>query len=376
MEKDNKKSVKKYIFFGLVIFVLGFLSFLLLGWVFGAMEKVSFHFYINETNNPLNGKMYLDETYLGNLSDGYIKIKLNDLHSGEVKLSGVSGTIPFNFYWQLTNVDIDSRNISFYLISSQLEDIRASKEGLNVQKEKDNLLRLFNEYFSTNNFMKVKNDVRLESLAEDIMNEVISSNISFETYFNNGNLENKLGARNIFFTNQMAFWNSELLHINSSFSEDVFDYWINSESTTNTLEKSFFSNLGTSIYCYNTNEENPNTNCIILTIITANGLIFKDWEGQSKYVYGVDIYDYLSKQVRGTYNVSIVFNSTKNSDILLVKNYSDYKKYLQRDSVDEVFKVNTRSLDKSFSIKPDYTIIINPKDDDIVYDLSVKENYP
>ncbi len=348
--------------------VLGIVLFIGLCFWIVSLDKATLIFYVNETNAPLDGTLYLDNNLLGEVKDGKISLVFSEIYPGELLLSGKWQGNNFTFYWDLSKSMLDSDSLNFYVFQEKLEPLAFSKDSFNINSEEQSLFEKINKKRQSSNLNTLVRDSILDSVADSLAKDLVLGKITAEELYSANFLNRKLIEKNVFFAGAYPLGDDYYPGSMKDVSSEILEYFAGEESLRKALLFKDYSALGIGSYCF----ENKTFECVTLLILTQNNLLFNE-SLRKGYLKLNDLYYYLPSAMTLEKTVTITFTSSpKIATVYLVKSPEDYEKIRSRGSVNEVFKEKSSNFTRTALIKPGYSIVIAADDDNIDYQLNVK----
>jgi len=98
-------------------------------------NSYTIYFFVNETNEPLDGSVSLYKDVLGNTTNGNISVAKDSLYPGQIKLTGNYKGAPFEFNFDLTKESLQSDGPQgFYVSKSQVEELTFGTGSMDTAK--------------------------------------------------------------------------------------------------------------------------------------------------------------------------------------------------------------------------------------------------
>jgi len=108
------------------------------------VDSYIFHFYTNDTNEPLNGTFYYENKKMGEVRNGTISLPMDDISSGEIFLNGSYRDNAFEYSWKINREDLGLTHLDFILTGEERRKLMFSAESLNETKIEEEILRFTN----------------------------------------------------------------------------------------------------------------------------------------------------------------------------------------------------------------------------------------
>lgn len=331
--------------------------------------KTTYHFYINETGEGLNGDLYQDSVFIGEVEDGYINIVFQTVYTGSLRLEIPIENGTADFYFDLSDDAINSKEWNFWIFSNDLSEAKVTSGGYPVSRESEGIFNGLNKERADKGIPPLKKDKRLENIAGEFALGLLNGSIDGDN-LKTDSVSEKMIESKIFFYDQTFYWYNYTVDLSDSLSELYLGDLKADTAWLKYITSPYTTNFGVSIVCSETEKK-----CIAFGLFSQNALFFED-KLPMGYVTSVDIYTQLNwiwARNRSDSNVSISFSSTKPTDVYLVVSPSDYENIRLGTSAKEVFRMTSAAFNRDVLVKPNNTIVLRTKYEDIRYSLNITE---
>ena len=363
-----------------VLAAIGLLSITLILIIVFIPLDMDFNFYVNETHEPIDGNVYLENEYLGHTQNGKMSIDSTVLYPGEISIKGTYNSEQFNFIFYLTREDIESYTMDFYVTQDDLDGLTFKSTDLDTKKIGNEIFKLINEERRKNGITELKKSPILEEVAKDHSNDMVENDFFAHTNPEGMGVYERIYSRNILFFTATENLYYMQVYPATNVAEETVSGWMDSFETRlsilDTDDTAPYDHIGIGVSCadvYDSTYETTNQICYITAKLASfeardEGEIKK---GFVKFIYLYD--DDLGLDFDS--EISIDFSSNDNADLYIVPNYKQYKRFLSGAYHDTIVqKLNVNSYEETLTIKPGYGLILDASDSSVKYDLSLTYN--
>jgi hypothetical protein len=95
---------------------------------------------------------------------------------------------------------LDSDSLNFYVFQEKLEPFAFSKDSFNINSEEQSLFEKINKKRQSNNLNSFERDSALDSIADDMVKDLVLKKITSDELYSSDFLNKKLIGKNIFFS--------------------------------------------------------------------------------------------------------------------------------------------------------------------------------
>jgi len=347
-----------------VLIGAGFLSFLLLiaaGFYLMKNDTLEFRFYNNETNEDLNGKVYLDGQLLGETQNGKLDVLKSGITPGQLSLTGTYNGKEFSVYWPLSNSDIMQKRMSMGVSTDVLKEA-SFNAGTDL-----NPSTLEKEIFDKINYERSMEGLKAFALSTKLADTARfrSEDMSARQYYDHITPEGKdigdiLRERGVgYFAANENLYLYSYVNANTNFADEIVQGWMESPGHRSLImAKEVYSHAGVGVSC--------EANDCIVTLIAAKleYVVEDDVELDENYL---TYYDLNSASMNYWKNIQteISVESDKKIDVFIMDSKEDYDNLLDDMSYDYIKKfgdVYTVDLDYS-AAKDDILVLFNDNAD-------------
>jgi uncharacterized protein YkwD len=356
-----------------VILVGMILFFLLLALI---PYKTTWKFYIEETEEPLIGSVYLDEEYLGETdSKGIIKVLDELIYLGEISLYGTYNGKDFLYYWDLEKEDLEYSEMDWYVTQNEIDNLEFDSSKINTSQIENEIFELINEERAKENLIPLKRSSILDKVAREYSQQMIDENFFDHIDLQGRDLHDRLIEKKIF--NFMATEDISWSYMDKdkNLAEETVYGWMESPGHRQPImaRDTLWEHIGIGVKCQD-NKIDLITECYI----TAEFVAFElNSTGEIKKGYVVSLPVYSEEYgLNFPVNTYLNFKSSNKVKLILVESEKDFDRYLSRNSIDEVFeKRGIKEYEDTIEIKPGYTFLIDSNDNVIdYYELYLRYN--
>lgn len=371
ISKNNENNLFWKIVVGVLVGIILFFLVLII-----IPYKTTWKFYIEETEEPLIGRVYLDEEYLGETdSTGTIKILDDLLYRGEISLYGTYNEKDFLYYWDLEKEDLEYSEMEWYVTQDEIKNLEFDTNKINTSQIEDKIFELINEERAKENLIPLKRSLILDKVAREYSQQMIDENFFDHIDLKGRDLHDRLIEKKIF--NFMATEDISWSYMDKdkNLAEETVSGWMKSPGHRQPIiaRDTIWEHVGIGVKCQD-NEIDLITECYV----TAEFVAFElNSTGEIKRGYVVSLPVY-SEEYGLNFPVDIYLNF-KSSDkvkLILVESEKDFDRYISRNSINEVFiKRGIKEYEDTIEIKPGYTFLIDSNDNTIdYYELYLRYN--
>ncbi|MEM4318450.1 MAG: CAP domain-containing protein [Candidatus Pacearchaeota archaeon] len=301
--------------------------------------EFDFTFYIEETGEPLDGNVYLDEIFLGTTNNGVLHLdNISILHSGELKFNGTYKGIPFEFYYEFYKDFIEYGTYGFVVSLNELKELSfdASKLDLRkIEREIFNLVNLERKKYPAAGMRELRWNDKIAEISRRHSQDMLK-----KEYFAHKTLENvetlettdfkeRLKKEKIFYL--VSGENLALISVNSStnIAKEAIEGWLKSPSHRSTLLDldNLYSDAGVGIAC--------SKNICYITLDLISLMIVINEEMKRGYCWFVPLYEQ-SLPFDFDVKAKIKLNSTEKIDFYIVKNDSAVRDCIYRRKINAI----------------------------------------
>jgi len=342
----------------------GFLSFLLLiaaGFYLMKNDTIEFNFLNNDTEEAMNGKVYLDGQLLGETQDGLFKILKSNITPGELTLTGNYNNKQFTIYWQLSQSDLAQKRMTMFT-SNQILSEASFSAGNDL-----NPVTVEKEIFDKINYERSKSSLKALAWSQTLADTARyrSEDMTARQYFDHITPEGKdigdiLRERGVgYFSVGENIFTYSGVNLNTKLTDEVVQGWMESPGHRAVMmDKEVYSHAGIGVSC----ESNDCT----ITLIAAKleYVVEDDVELDENYL---TYYDLNSASMNYWKNIQteISVESDKKITVFIMDSKEDYDNLLDDMSYDYIKKfgdVYTVDLDYS-AAKDDILVLFNDNAD-------------
>ncbi|RLG11070.1 hypothetical protein DRN73_06325 [Candidatus Pacearchaeota archaeon] len=352
----------------LILFCIGIII-LFLFILFLTPLKITLNFYIEQTNESLSGKVYLNDEYLGEAINGTLSVTQDKLYPGEISLKGKYEGKNFEFLFTLDR-NYESYNSLDYVISQdEIDLLLLTNNSLKFSETEDEIFLLLNQEREKEGLPPLKRKAILDSIARDYAKEMAENAYFSHTTPQGKDLTDRLIEKNIF--HFVANENIAFLQLSpgEDLAEDFVQGWLKSPGHRSTIldRDNIYTHVGIGVYCI---QDEGYPTCYGVTEFVGLELNFG---GEIKRNY-YSFYKIYSEDYGFSFDVpvTIELNASVVTEFMLVEETKDYDRFLSRNSYNKIFrKIGKNFILDDIIIKPGYGLIIGSTKDDTLFNVSV-----
>jgi uncharacterized protein YkwD len=338
--------------------------------------KTTWKFYIEETEEPLIGSVYLDEEYLGETdSKGIIKVLDELIYLGEISLYGTYNGKDFLYYWDLEKEDLEYSDMEWYVTQNEIDNLEFDSSKINTSQIENEIFELINEERAKENLIPLKRSSILDKVAREYSQQMIDENFFDHIDLQGRDLHDRLIEKKIF--NFMATEDISWSYMDKdkNLAEETVYGWMKSPGHRQPImaRDTIWEHVGIGVKC-----QDNKIDLIPECYVTAEFVAFElNSTGEIKKGYVVSLPVYSEEYgLNFPVNTYLNFKSSNKVKLILVESEKDFDRYLSRNSIDEVFeKRGIKEYEDTIEIKPGYTFLIDSNDNVIdYYELYLRYN--
>jgi len=327
-------------------------------------ETFQFKFYINETGEILDGKVYLNDydNFLGVTHNGTLVVNKSDLYPGKIILNGTYNGVPIEYYWDLTKEDLENYDQIDYYVTE--EDIKSYIEQyqFDVSKQWD-LRKLEKRIFDLVNWERQKySDIRalrwnekLADIARSYSQYMLSKN-----QFLHGDLDNRLQKANFFYLSAAEnIYLTGIVNASSDIAKEAVESWLKSPGHRSVILDldNIYTDAGVGIacakdYCY-------------VTMDFVQLAVHDEQELDGDMCWLVTLYDPTSpfdQEVK----IKLSVNASERLHIYIVKDESAFDDCIRRHAIDSVKEYYSKNVSDEVVIKKGYSILFKTNKETLI----------
>lgn len=317
------------------------------------LKSYVLNFYINDTSEPLNGDVFLNDKYLGKTKEGKLSLSRDDLFPGEIILNGSYKEEPFQLSFNFDERDLTYHSINFVISKKDLERIIFNASKLDTYFIGKRIFTLVNENREGED--KLRWNEKLTKIAKNY-----SERMALENFFSHKDPEGKdiyyrLQENKIFYiTAAENLYLIENLEPEYDVARKVVDGWMKSPGHRSSIvdRDNLYSDAGVGVFC-------KEKACYVTLILVGmrkkiNGSM------EAEYCVCYNIYD-PTYPFEYDVNVSISLNATEKLHAYLVSDCSKqmdncvYRRYI--DTIKRYEYVN--KVKDLITAKKGYGLLLN-----------------
>ncbi|NJD75624.1 MAG: hypothetical protein FIB08_00820 [Candidatus Methanoperedens sp.] len=344
---NHKKTILLFLIMALVILISGCTSY---------NSSYTMRFFINETDEPLDGNIFNNGNLLGYTNNGNFTTSIEKLRPGLISLNGTYDNQQFEFFFEFPERDLNYSGIEFSVHTNELANAIFNTSVLNT-------LELESEIFSLINKERKKGGIKTLKLNDKIswIARNYSKILSIEG-FHHKDIEgrdagDRLKENRIFYT--VAAENLYMLSgLNGStdISRTIVNGWMESPGHRSPImdRDELFSDGGAGVYC--------EVKTCYAVMVFAGMEHNENIELNTGYVAFRYLYD-------PTYPfdfdvpVSIDIDSSENINIYIVSGKEQYDNFLSNRNYNSILEIKqVRVFSRAIIAKKGEGIIIQPGD--------------
>jgi len=328
-------------------------------------EYFKIKFSITEDNSPIDGDVYLDDTYLGKTKEGVLNVNILNLSNGNLKLAGVDNGDSFELNYDFKAEWILNGNQEFIASLQDITDAKFDASKLDLRKVEKQIFELVNlerEKYPKAGIRSLRWNDKVSEVAKEHSVDMLE-----KEYFSHNTLENvetlestdfsqRLTDSNIFYF--VSNENLILLPIypDTDIAKEAVDGWLSSPGHRSTLLDldNLYSDTGVGVAC------GRDMCYITMDFISLRYSIENEIKDDSCWF--VPLYDESSIH-NNPLNIYLFLNSTSNVKVYIAKEIS-LKRCISRDSIDFTKSYGSvRHLDEQLIINKGDGILFSTNSD-------------
>lgn len=359
------------------------------------IDSYIFNFSVNETGEPLNGIVYLQNKKLGRTRNGEIVVPMEEISPGNIFLNGTYKNNSFEFTWKFDKNDLNRTYIHYVINKDQKENLVFDARSLNTTKIENYILKFVNrarndkklveqessitsgaieipefetleaiepgEFIIFNTKQYLESNPKLREIAREK-----SQNMKKENYFSHESktgesLYDKLKGRKIFYheAGENIYFTGTLT---SGITEkyialDTVRGWLNSPGHRSLVldRDRLYSDAGVGVDC-------RKKYCFV-TLDMANMELNSQSFMKEDYCSFTSIYD---PSYQFNYNTPVVVSlrATEDLNAYIVEDEGEFDECVDRDPIDSVKEFrSTESFTTNFTASKGYGIVLETNSD-------------
>ena len=229
------------------VFALLFITILAAGCV-RQQNSISYtiYFYVNETNETLDGSVSLYKDVLGNTTNGNISVAKESLYPGQIKLIGTYKGAPFEFNFDLTKESLQSDGPQgFYVSKSQIEELTFGTGNMDTAKMAKEFFDKINANRAMYGLQPLKWSDKMADAAKAYAENYLKNKGNYEL-----SMSQTLSDRKIFaVSSNMLSWHDLQLSKEDDFAALAAEKISSFDSTKDDVTSKYYDNGGAAVYC-------------------------------------------------------------------------------------------------------------------------------
>lgn len=337
-------------------------------------EKYDFRFFVNETEELLDGKVFLDDQLLGYSKDGDLNVERSVLYPGIISLKGEYEGRKFNYEWNLTEEDLEFGGLDLYIAEDDVKELLFDPSLVNVKEIEDEIFKAMNLKRGYAGLLFLRRSKVLDDVAESYSARMLN-----EGFFGHEDLQGKdvydrLKQKEIFYT--VATENLAFHPINSSntaIGKEVVEGWMKSPGHRVPIlnRDVLWESVGIGVACGHVEGEKA---CYSTAVFAGFEQKF-DGNLRGDYLRFVPVYDPALGFEYESVTLNVNFDSSGRTDFYVVPGRREFERLLEGSRIREYLIRERRVENYSGCIRalPGYGIILhNTGHREIQYDLEMK----
>ncbi len=315
-------------------------------------------FYVNETEEKLNGAVYLNEEFLGNTIDGELIISKEEIYPGTIYLNGTYNGTNFNFEFILKKDALMNNNIvRFYITKRDIDALTMDLSGINTDAIARRIFNGINIKREEVGIKKLKWEPKLAETAKKYAEELARMGVGYEHDVADRFIENDVFSLS---NGYIYYYTGEI-----SPEMDINSININNipltTSMKNIILNKYFDVAGSAVYC-------KKRECFLVVDFAQTEYSFSRELDEDFCAFSSIRWDNLPID---SVNTEIIVNSTGKIDVYILADKDDYspckpKKYLHGDD-------NVNFYQTTLDIKKGSGLFLYARNEDV--NISVKLKY-
>jgi len=331
-------------------------------------------FYLND-EYLVEGDIYFNGEFMGSTDNGLIKISENKIGPGELTFVGLDKEgKEYSIYFDMYEEDYYGYYLPFTIteediISSQLDISKIDEDVL-----RENIFNLINIRRNEYGIKEVKRNHLLNGIAQEYAEKIMETDLFAHTPEEGYDLGKRIKEKQIFYSSASEVLSQVYFYGEDTFASYVVDGWISSPSHRSTIldadKPIIWENVGVGVSC---KENVEGIICYSVGIFANLEMKISD-ELREDYYIAYEIYSE-GYDFSFPVNIKIIFNSTKNMDLLLLETIKDYDRLLSRNSYNEIFeKERIKNFETEIEIKKGNVLVPHASVRDSDYNLTIIYN--
>ena len=345
-------------------------------------ENIKFSFYINETEERLEGSVYFEDpnskerNLLGFAQKGVLEYDKSSLYPGNIIFSGEYGGIPFEYSYILSRDDLDYGEVDYILTQEEINELNFVLMDEQIKKYRNEIFDLMNYEREKRDIEKLLRSSKLDKIAQEYSERMLKENFYAHTDPQGRNHYDRLQEEKVFYKVATENLDRFLAYSDTNLGEAVVYGWIKSPEHSIAIldEENLWSSVGIGLSCEKLNE-NIYYTCYAVALFARLHESYVDENLKYHWVQMMEIYP---EEYDFNYNntINLKFSSSSSMRLIFTKDKSDFDSFVNRGELRGVISQRTSSnYNDIIQISKGYYLILNSNVKDTSYNLSIEYNY-
>lgn len=348
-------------------------------------DNVKINFYLNETNQILEGDVYFedyqsnDRTHLGRTKNGTLEYNYLNLYPGKIVFIGNYENMPFEYVYQFTKVDLDLRGVNYIVTPKNLEDLEFVLTTKEVEIIKGEIFKWVNEKRIKNNIEILDRNRKLDKVAQDYSRRMQMEGFYAHTDPGGYDIYDRLKKENIFFSTATEDLSLNYVYSDTEIAKEIVEGWIASPGhripIIDTDKPPTWNNIGIGLSCVKLNDTNDFYTCYSVAVFAGFNIKITNYHLKEDYVQLIELYP-IDLGLDFVTTATITFKSSRNAKLILTSDKTDFERYVDRENIKgEIFReIKVNNFHKEVNLNPGDSLLIHADNQRITYDLDVIYN--
>lgn len=378
MEKSRPLFIFGLMALGVIVFILGVILFFEF-----FPEKMTFNFYINETGERLEGKVYFEDfhskqqIFLGETRNGKLKYNLENLYPGNILFKGEYEEISFEYEYFLDKESLDHKNGEYILTEDEIRHLKFKLSEKDLNQIKTEMFDLINHEREKKGIENLKRKSFLDEVAQDYAERMLKEDFYAHNDPQGKNHYDRLQEREIYYVAATENLNMIYAYSDTNISEENVYGWIKSPGHSvamlDTNKPLVWNNLGIGLACEKIGNNTYHTCYSVALFVGLNTELINE-ELKKDYIQLLTLYPEEYEYEYET-KVKVIFNSTSPARIILTDDKKDFDRLVNRNNLQgEIFKKDTNYYEEELILKKGHCFLIHSRTRNILYNFSIEYN--